>query len=294
MFKQIVTESIQEVADNYKLVRVAFVTTFLHTILSLITMANYFTNIMIYRMDIETVGAWERVYMLMNEFLTQGYFFELLFLSFLFFIGYFFVYPVGIGVMIKYLEEERLGSAIAAWFNLFGPLAIIHAWMAVVTLSSQTVGIYLRIIAAEIANNILMQAIMVMIAIIVIIGTILLPYSMYILSLDNPWWSAADQAQSSLKISAGLALKNLWLTIKFSLLSLTLQLRIVINILILVFVPALFMRIALQLNLVSETGIDGILYIIGGILLLIISYVNAIIDAFFTTYWYKLYIRIRE
>lgn len=289
MFKEILQESIQEVADNYILVRIAFVTTFLHTIISLITIANYFTNIFIYKLDMQTTGAWEQVMLIMQEIMNQWYFFEILLMIMLFVIWYFFIYPVGIWIMISYLKHWKVWTALLQGFSLFWPLAVIHAWMAVITISGQTTWMFMRLVAADITDNLLVQIVMVMIWVIILVWTVLLPYSLYVPVMEDLSWSVADQAQQSMKISSWLALKNLWLTIKFTLLSAVLQVRVLINIAILVFIPWILMYFSMQFGLLEVENLNYVLYISGGILLLVIIYVNALIDAFFTTYWYKLY-----
>lgn len=138
----------------------------------------------------------------MTSFLREGYIFEIIILVFLFFIGYFFVYPVGMGVMISYLREKSVGKATLHGLKLFAPLAIIHGAMALVTISGQTIGIYMRIIAASIADSRLVQAVMVMIGLVILSGTILLPYAIYVVAIEDISGNAKEQSQKALKISA--------------------------------------------------------------------------------------------
>lgn len=60
----------------------------------------------------------------------------------------------------------------------------------------------MRIIAADIAGSFLIQAVMIMLGIIIITGTLLLPYAMYVPLIEGMENSAADTAQTALKTSA--------------------------------------------------------------------------------------------
>lgn len=87
-------------------------------------------------------------------------------------------------------------------------------------------------------------------------------------------------------------MENFRITVKFSLLSLVLQMRIIFNIAVLVFIPGVLMYIGLETNILSNENLEYIMYGVGGVLLFVICYSNALIDSFFTTYRYKLYMHI--
>ena len=57
-------------------------------------------------------GAWDQAVKIMADFASQGYFFEVLLILVAFVVGYFFIFPVGVGVMIAHLHKGKLGPAM--------------------------------------------------------------------------------------------------------------------------------------------------------------------------------------
>lgn len=86
-----------------------------------------------------------------------------------------------------------------------------------------------------------------------------------------------------------MAFNNFSTTLKFVGIGLLLQLRFLINIIILIGVPILLVRGAVEFNLINSIYTTSIIYAALGGIIMLIAYTNAIIEAFFMTYWYKVY-----
>jgi hypothetical protein len=63
---------------------------------------------------------------------------------------------------------------------------------------------------------------------------------------------------------------------------------------IIVGIPLWLVYIAVWLDLLGNSFVEGIIRVISWVLLLVLSYINCIIEAFFITYWYKAYIALTE
>ena len=91
-----------------------------------------------------------------------------------------------------------------------------------------------------------------------------------------------------------LSIENLFVTIKYVAITYVLYLRLVLNFILFVGVPLGMIYIVnlLGVDSVSGVGIGMMLVIIA--LICIVAYINGIVEAFFTTYWYKVFASITK
>ena len=113
-----------------------------------------------------------------------------------------------------------------------------------------------------------------------------LPYTKQLITLQGLKFFEAMQK------SASLALNNLGITLRYVVISFLMHIRIIINIVILIGIPASLLYFWWILGIESNTTTKLIFLIIIVGLLSFVSYLNAIIEAFFQTYWYKVYMII--
>jgi hypothetical protein len=70
--------------------------------------------------------------------------------------------------------------------------------------------------------------------------------------------------------------------------------RFFLNILIVLWVPFLIAYIASVTNVLDQWWMEFIIYFTVILLILWTIYMNSIVDAFFSTYWYKIYMKIKD
>jgi len=97
----------------------------------------------------------------------------------------------------------------------------------------------------------------------------------------------------AMKKSMTMALENLKASVKYALINYLLQIRVVINIVIFLGVPALLIYGATQLNITNLLIVQYIIYGTLIILGLLTAYINGLIEAFFMTVRYHFYKKIK-
>jgi hypothetical protein len=73
-----------------------------------------------------------------------------------------------------------------------------------------------------------------------------------------------------------------------------LEIRFFLTTFFVIAIPSFLIRVWLQLWLINSDSVVNIVLWTVGILLIASIYINSIIDAFFTVYWYKLYKELQE
>ncbi|USN55396.1 MAG: hypothetical protein H6765_02070 [Candidatus Peribacteria bacterium] len=118
--------------------------------------------------------------------------------------------------------------------------------------------------------------------------SLLLPYTRMIITLEG------EDFLDAMRMSMQLSLRHIVITIRYVAINYFLYFRFIINVLIVVGIPLLLIYLALSLGILDNIIIQtlGVLVIIA--LILITAYINGIIEAFFTTYWYKVYTHLKS
>ena len=96
----------------------------------------------------------------------------------------------------------------------------------------------------------------------------------------------------AIKRSVALTFANLALTFQLVIFEVILLLRFVINALLVIGVPLLFIYLAFALNIIQYSIVEIIIWVITIVLVLFLAYINSLIETFFLTYWYTAYQKI--
>jgi hypothetical protein len=97
----------------------------------------------------------------------------------------------------------------------------------------------------------------------------------------------------ALSTSIRMSFSNVWTTIKYVLISYFLYVRFLFNIVLLIGIPLLVVYALIVTQVIQEERIDMILYVIFFIGLIVISYLNAVIESFMMVYRYTVYHRLK-
>lgn len=276
MFKKILESSIHFIWHNHKFIRLSFITSFFHSLTVVALFLYNINNILHYRF-----ASWVDYNIIFNFLKWElGVVVVIVIIGI---IGYELLYPFGQWAMIYYLENDnnKLSKAIGQWLDKFFPMfEFINLAMMLGAVTVLTT--ILRLISLEIIWNPIVIILMSIWWICALVTAILRPYVKYALTLKNMNLSDA------LKYSAKLSTQNLGITLKFLLLEWVLLIRFIINLLLILGIPLLIIYLASIMNILWKVT-HTIVTIVAISLIVICAYLNAIIEAFFTTYRYKVY-----
>lgn len=85
---------------------------------------------------------------------------------------------------------------------------------------------------------------------------------------------------------------NLALTFQLVIFEVILLLRFILNALLVIGVPLLFIYLAFALNIIQYSIVETIIWVITILLIIFLAYINSLIETFFLTYWYTAYQKI--
>lgn len=297
MFQRILRESLIEVAEHPALVRIAFLTGFVHTLWGFRRFAYTFyvvveKNVELWRLEWTLFQYLKAMFDIVVNNLSS-WLIVLLVVSLI--VGYVFLYPIGHGMMVSYLQHHSTSKAIRTALGGYFTITITEWLLSIVCVSGYHLLALRYFYQWGILGNILIQIIVFLIAMFVIVCSFLYAYGSISCVIDE--FSSrrpTEQAWEALQNSSNMATKHIWTTMKFILLSLVLELRFFVTTTIVIAIPAFLVRVALQLGLIGSEQAPLVVMIAIGVLLVAAIYINSIIDAFFTAYWYKLYSELKE
>jgi len=296
MFRRILQESIHEVTTHPMLIRIAFLTGFVHTLGSFWSFWWTLYYVTKKSIDISSIegNLWEyfkAIFEIISNHLTFG---TTVGIIIAFIIGYVFLYTIWHGLMVSYTQSHSLTKALKNAFWRYFTVTITEWILAAVTFWSRHIWSMRYLYYRGILWNILVIILLVLIGMFVTICTFLYTYG-NIASVTDEFASRRPYEQSweAIKNSSKIAVAHPFTTLKFMALSLILELRFFITTVFVIGIPSFLVWFALQLGLIWQERAVNVVMIVIGILLVISIYINSIIDAFFTVYRYKLYTELK-
>ncbi len=133
-------------------------------------------------------------------------------------------------------------------------------------------------------NNPVIITVFVIWIICVLWKIVLWPYVNYYIILKD--YSAWDAVMKSMSLS----MSNLWLTIRWLLRQAVIRCRFWANSCVAIWIPVIIMVFLIQMNLINNSAVEIIAWILISAWLLIFIYIEAIFKAFDYTYWYKIFL----
>ena len=199
-------------------------------------------------------------------------------------IGNFLLYPIGEASLIYYIQEngKKLSSSISKGMRKFFVMFEFNGLgFAFGIYTIFTIIIRLRLMG--ILDNLILQILIIIRGLIVAFATFFRPYTKYYIVTKNL------NVFDALKKSIYLSISNLSLTFKGVIFEMLLFGRFIINTLLVIAVPLALIYIAIFFNIIEYAWIETIIRICTGLMILLISYINGIFEAFFTNYRYKIF-----
>lgn len=286
MSKNILIDSYQRILRDTKLIRIAVITSFFHSLV-------FILYILYQTYALTQLDNWNINIDLLTKYINFLFWTKIILIMFIVLaiiaaIWFFLLPPIAKASIIYYLEEKKgVWKALSKWIKKFFPMFEFNALISLFN-------IMVFIIAASrfyvlwIINNPFVIFIMTIWFIISILSSLLLPYAGFLIVLKN------HSPTEAIKKSITLSLDNFLTTAKFVLIWYLLLIRFFINILIVLWIPTLIIFLFFKLNIYESEYTKYIIYSTLAILIIIWAYINAIIEAFFVTYWYKVFKHIEN
>lgn len=199
-------------------------------------------------------------------------------------IGYFWLHPIGDAAIVAALEQPEQSAfksfikGAGKFFPMleYGGLSIPFGMFTFST-------VLLRLYLMDIMDNVFVQIVVVIRFLLVIFASICRSYARIIIALEG------CQVFDAIKKSTALAFNNLGISLKLMVVEVLLLLRFVIIGLLIIGIPLLLISLAVRLEMIDNRFVESLIRIIAVILLLVVAYINCIVEAFFLTYRHKAY-----
>lgn len=288
MIKKTIASSIKTLLSNPKLIRIAFLTTFWHTVYRLYLIIYFLNTLLISRYEswVQFSDAIFYIFNKIQEFDIIG-----LIIGFIIVIviGNFLIYPIGEASIVYYIQNQgkKMASAITKGIKKFFLMFEYNGlWFAFWLYTITT--ITLRLLMMGILDNIILKIIIIFWFIIVLFATFFRPYTKYYILIKDL------KVFDAIKKSMYLTMQNPGLTIKGVLFEMLLFVRFIINALIVVGIPTALIYLAVFFNIIDNARVEQIIWIVAGLMLLLVAYINAILESFFNLYRYKIFEKAQE
>ena len=288
MFKEILQSSVRVLLERPKIIRLAFLTLFCFSIVRLYYIIYYFNNILIWKYE-----GWVQISDALMYFITtlneHHALLTVIIAVLVIIVWYLRLYPIGQASVVYALHEPKNSNmtSFMKWMNRFFPM--LEYWGLSIPFWLFTFAtVLIRVYLMDIYDNIVVQFMIWIWWITVVLATMLRQYAEIIIALE--WCPVFDAIKKSTRVAAS----NIGLSFKLMLVELILLLRFFIIWAIIVWIPLWLVYIAVWLDILNNSFVEGIIWIVCWGLLLVLWYINCIIEAFFITYWYKAYMALTK
>lgn len=287
MFKSILKDSVNTLFQNPKIIRLSFLTLVFYSIVRIYFIIYYFNTFLIYKY--ESGVALSDAFLYILEKLNNRNLRWILGLVAIVILWYLRLHPIWDAAIISALENPQQSGfkSFLKGSGKFFPMLeywglSIPFWLF--TFSTAILRLYLM----DIFDSVFMDIVVGIWAIMVLFASICRSYAKIIIALE--WGQIFD----AIKKSTSLALNNLWLSIKLMFVEVLLLLRFILIGFLILGIPLGMIYIAVWFESINNPIVESTIRIISALLLLVLSYINCIAEAFFLTYRYKAYKTISQ
>ncbi len=283
MIKKILIHSYLQLINNSKLTKLVLFTLFAYSLI--------FVFVLIYNtyfyaeneFDLNTSN--EVISYIFNLFSFENIWWTVIALAIFLFFWYFVFGPIGEYAIVDYLHNNhKISKSLSTWFTNFHHIAKFE-WMVFMFGIVVFLNILSKVYIYKI-NNGLVMSLMVVRLIIVLGVTFLSQYTKVIIIIEKI--SVFDAVKESIALSV----EHWNTTAKLVIISLIFWLRLLFNLIFIVWIPVAAI-IILQLFWVVWTLADVAIYLLFFSLLLFLAYINTLIEWYFRIYRYLAYLTIK-
>jgi hypothetical protein len=276
-----------QIVDDTKFIRLTTLTTFIHSVVF-----TFFVVVNLYRLIdkiqpniSKNINFWDIIQNLLS--IVSPWYYILIVLVLI--IGYLLLPPIGDAAIINYLHSSKKSGSIALTKGIFSffPMFEYNSMITFFQMSMLVIMVA-RLFTMDILSNVLVLTVLLIWFISVLGVSLFLWFTKFFIVLEWQWPIQAC------KSSFMLSMKYILTVLKFVIINYMLDLRFLLNLLLLVGIPLLMVYISDQFHMLDSDFFTGWIYIMFVILFILVSYINSIVEAFFTTYRYNLYIYLKK
>ena len=285
MFRQILSDSVTVLFQNPKLIRLSFLTLVFYSIVRIYFIVYYFNTFLLYKYESWVQLSDAFIYVLdklNNQWILRAVIWVIIVL-----IWYLWFHPIGEASVVSALDNPQQSAfrSFVRGSGKFFPM-LEYSWLSIPFWVFTFCTVMLRLYLMDIFDNIFITIIVGIRWSLVLFASVCWSYARIIIALEG------CQVFDAIKKSTSLAMNNLGLSVKLMFVELLLMLRFIVIGLLIVGIPVLLIYIAVWLDVIQNSFVETTIRVVAASLLLVIAYLNCIVEAFFLTYWYQAYRKI--
>ncbi len=285
MFRQILSDSVTVLFQNPKLIRLSFLTLVFYSIVRIYFIVYYFNTFLLYKYESWVQLSDAFIYVLdklNNQWILRAVIWVIIVL-----IWYLWFHPIGEASVVSALDNPQQSAfrSFVRGSGKFFPM-LEYSWLSIPFWVFTFCTVMLRLYLMDIFDNIFITIIAGIWWFLVLFASVCWSYARIIIALEG------CQVFDAIKKSTSLAMNNLGLSVKLMFVELLLMLRFIVIGLLIVGIPVLLIYIAVWLDVIQNSFVETTIRVVAASLLLVIAYLNCIVEAFFLTYWYQAYRKI--
>lgn len=282
MFKSILKDAVTTLFQNPKIIRLSFLTLVFHSIGRIYFIVYYFNTFLIYKYESGVALSDALLYLLdrMNNRNLRW----ILGLVVIIALGYLWLHPIWEAAVVSATDNPQQSGfkSFLKGSGKFFPM-LEYSWLSIPFGLFTFCTVVLRLYLMDVFDSIFMDIAVGIWALMVVFASICRSYAKIIIALE---WGQIFEA---IKKSTSLALNNLTLSIQLMFVEVLLLLRFILIGFIIVGIPLGLIYLTVWLDIIQNPGVESAIRILAAILLLALSYINCIVEAFFLSYRYKAY-----
>ena len=285
MFRQILSDSVTVLFQNPKLSRLSFLTLVFYSIVRIYFIVYYFNTFLLYKYESWVQLSDAFIYVL--DKLNNQWILRVVIWVIIVLIWYLWFHPIGEASVVSALDNPQQSAfrSFVRGSGKFFPM-LEYSWLSIPFWVFTFCTVMLRLYLMDIFDNIFITIIVGIRWFLVLFASVCWSYARIIIALEG------CQVFDAIKKSTSLAMNNLWLSVKLMFVELLLMLRFIVIGLLIVGIPVLLIYIAVWLDVIQNSFVETTIRVVAASLLLVIAYLNCIVEAFFLTYWYQAYRKI--
>lgn len=282
---EIISAAFHNMMEDNTYVKMSVATSFIHAVivncLFLFYLFNYSTVFS------KSTPLWSLVHDYIESFqFDSSLIWRFIIIWLILFIWYELIPPVWEAAMIYHLDEHPEKKdwfrALAKWLYKFFPMFEYGLSTSLFKASVITL-VVVRLVLLDLRDNTFIFILMSIWIAISFFVALLLPYTKMFICLQGlPFFEAMKQ-------SVSMSIQNIWITVKFVIMSFILSIRFLFNMAIVIWIPIALVSLGAWLGLQDIWWLNTLFLIILIWLIFVAAYIEWIIEWFFTAAWMKIY-----
>lgn len=282
MIKEILLSSYQKLLDSPKLVKLTLATSITHSLIFVLTVIYNLYFFLENKFAIDNSNQVVKyIYWL---FQIEGIWRKAIVIAIVIWLGYFVLSPVWDSMVISHLWGKNsiranFRDGIKYYYKMLEYDATVALFNFIIFFN-----LFSKLFVYDIANGVLI-GIMSIWFLATLFVFVMFQYIKYIIVFEE------TKVWEAIMRSINYSIENLWLTIKLTIANIVINLRLIINLIFMVWIP-IWLIYVLHLAWRLWSLNNNIIYLLFVIIVWFLAYINSLIDAYFKTYRYQAYLKV--